>query len=56
MASIGRMLRPGGLLLSNNALVEAPSIGMRSIGYSTTMYSNREEDGDLIIWYQKEMK
>ena len=53
MASVARMLRPGGLLLSNNALVEAPSTGMHSIGYSKTLYSNRDEDGDLIISYQK---
>ncbi len=56
MASAAAMLRPGGLLLSNNALVEVPSSGMRSIGYSKTLYSNREEDGDVIIWYQKETK
>ena len=56
MASVGLMLRPGGLLLSNNALVEVPSAGMRSIGYSKTLYSDREEDGDLIIWYQKGTK
>jgi hypothetical protein len=53
MISVADMLRPGGLLLSNNALVEVPSTGMRSIGYSKILYSNREEDGDLIIWYQK---
>jgi hypothetical protein len=29
---------------------------MRSIGYSKTLYSNREEDGDLIIWYQKQIE
>ena len=56
MAGIARMLRPGGLLLSNNALVEVPSVGMQSIGYSRTLYSNRAEDGDLIIRYQKVMK
>ena len=53
MASAAAMLRPGGLLLSNNALVEVPSAGLRSIGYSKTLYSNREEDGDVVIWYQK---
>jgi hypothetical protein len=53
MASVAGMLRPRGLLLSNNALVEVPSSGMTSIGYSKTMYSNREEDGDVIVWYQK---
>ncbi len=56
MASVGLMLRAGGLLLSNNALVEVPSSGMRSIGYSKTLYSDREEDGDLIIWYQNGTK
>ena len=53
MVSVAGMLRPGGLLLSNNALVEVPSAGMRSIGYSKTMYSDRDEDGDVIVWYQK---
>ena len=53
MMSAANMLRPGGLLLSNNALVEVPAAGMRSVGYSKILYSNREEDGDLIIWYQK---
>jgi len=51
-----RMLRPGGVLLSNNALVEIPAVGFRSIGYSKGMYSSREEDGDLIVWYQKAPK
>ena len=55
MTSVAAMLRPGGLLLSNNALVEVPSAGMRSIGYSKTLYADRAEDGDLIIWYQKRM-
>jgi hypothetical protein len=51
--SVASMLKPGGILLSNNALVEVPAGGLRSIGYSRVLYSNREEDGDLIIWYQK---
>ena len=56
MVNLSEMLRPGGLVLSNNALVEVPSARMRSIGYTKTLYSNREEDGDLIIWYQKGVK
>ncbi|RPI49505.1 MAG: hypothetical protein EHM55_23595 [Acidobacteria bacterium] len=54
MASVSNMLKPGGVLLSNNALVEVPAIGLKSIGYSKTLYSNRDEDGDLVIWYQKQ--
>jgi len=52
MLSVANMLRPGGLLLSNNALVELPSIGLASIGYSRTLYSDRDEDGDLVVWYR----
>jgi hypothetical protein len=54
MVNMAGMLRPGGILLSNNALVEVPSAPMRSIGYLKTLYSNRDEDGDLVIWYQKD--
>ena len=50
------MLRSGGVLLSNNALVEVPSVGLRSVGYAKTLYSNREEDGDVMIWYQKALE
>lgn len=56
LVNIAGLLRPGGILLSNNALVEVPSAGMRSIGYSKTLYSTREEDGDVVISYQKAMK
>jgi len=46
------MLKPGGLLLSNNALLELPESGMRSIGYVTTEYSEARDDGDHIVFYQ----
>jgi hypothetical protein len=46
------MLKPGGLLLSNNALLELPSSGMRSVGYVTVEYSDARDDGDHVVWYQ----
>jgi len=52
MVNVANMLRPGGLLLSNNAVVELPTTGLNAIGYSRTQYSSREEDGDLVIWYE----
>jgi SAM-dependent methyltransferase len=54
LANIQRMLRPGGLLLSNNALLELPVLKMRSMGYNTVVYSDREADGDHIVWYQRQ--
>ena len=56
LANIERMLRPGGLLLSNNALLELPSSGMHSVGYETVVYSEKPNDGDHIVWYQRAEK
>lgn len=53
LANIERMLRPRGLLLSNNALLELPGSGMHSIGYETVVFSDRPGDGDHIVWYQR---
>jgi len=53
LANVGSMLRPGGFLLSNNALIELPSSRMRSVGYLTTSYSNRPDDGDHVVWYRR---
>ena len=53
LANVEKMLRPGGLLLSNNALLELPSSGIHSIGYETVVYSGKPSDGDHIVWYQR---
>jgi len=52
LTNVQAMLRPGGFLLSNNALLELPSSRVRSVGYSTVVYSDRRDDGDHIIWYR----
>ena len=53
LSNIEAMLKPGGFLLSNNALLELPFSGMRSVGYETVEYSNKPNDGDHIVWYQR---
>lgn len=52
MLNVERMLRPGGLMLSNNALLELPFFRVRSVGYHTTVYSERAADGDHLVWYR----
>jgi hypothetical protein len=47
------MLRDGGFLLSNNALLELPVSKMKSVSYLTVVYSDRLDDGDHIVWYQR---
>ncbi len=54
LSNVRAMLRPGGLLLSNNALLELPQSGMRSVGYVTTEYSDVRDDGDHVVWYRAE--
>lgn len=49
--NLEQMTKKGSLLLSNNALLELPTLHFHSIGYSTTVYSNRPSDGDHIVWY-----
>ncbi|HEX4945415.1 MAG TPA: class I SAM-dependent methyltransferase [Blastocatellia bacterium] len=53
LKNIERMLKPGGFLLSNNALLELPSSQVRAAGYLTAVYSDQEADGDHIVWYRR---
>ena len=53
LANVEAMLKPGGILLSNNALLELPTSRMRSRGYVTAEYSDRPDDGDHVVWYQR---
>ncbi|MGH9969836.1 MAG: hypothetical protein ACREBG_18865 [Pyrinomonadaceae bacterium] len=53
MLNVERMLQPGGFMLSNNALLELPFSRVRSVGYSTIVYSDRPNDGDHVVWYQR---
>jgi hypothetical protein len=53
LANIERMLRPGGFLLSNTVLLELPFSKIRSVGYQATAYSDRQADGDNILWYRR---
>jgi SAM-dependent methyltransferase len=54
LANIAEMLRPGGFLLSNQALLEIPSSKLNWTGYSKVTYSTSADlDGDFIVWYRR---
>ncbi len=53
LANIESLLRDGGFLLSNNALLELPVSRMKSVDYLTVVYSDRPDDGDHIVWYRR---
>jgi hypothetical protein len=53
MSNVDEMLRPGGFLLSNNALPEFPFLPLHAFGFETVVYSDRPNDGEHIVWYQR---
>jgi hypothetical protein len=53
-SSIASMLRPGGVLVTNNSVLEIPEVPLKSDGYLTVRFSDREGDGEHMVWYRKE--
>lgn len=54
LANIARMLRVGGFLLSNHALLEIPGSPLNWTGYKKVTYSSSSAlDGDFIVWYRR---
>jgi hypothetical protein len=53
MVNVEEMHRPGGFLLSNNALPEFPFLPLHAVGYLTVAYSDRINDGEHLVWYQR---
>lgn len=47
------MLRPGGVLLSNNALPEVAGVPMKPAGATSLAYSGDPDDGDRVLWYRR---
>jgi chemotaxis methyl-accepting protein methylase len=54
LANLASMLRPGGLLICNNSLLEIPEIPMRSASYVTVRFSGREGDGEHMVFYRRQ--
>jgi chemotaxis methyl-accepting protein methylase len=56
LANIARMLRPGGLFLSNDRIFELPGSLLASIGTSSVVYLKSSlggERGDDVAWYRR---
>ena len=47
------MLRPGGVLLTNDAVLEVPEVPLRSAGTLAVPFSDRPGDGERMVWYVK---
>ena len=53
LASVAAMLRPGGVLLTNDAVLEIPEVPLRSGGNLAVPFSERPGDGERMVWYVK---
>ena len=51
VASIAATLRPGGVLVTNDAVLEVPEVPMRSAGYVSVPFSARPGDGERMVFY-----
>jgi hypothetical protein len=54
LANIAAMLTPGGLLVTNTAVVELTAIPLRRLGALTIRFSDAPDDSDQIRWYRRE--
>jgi len=54
LQNIARMLQPGGVLLSNNALPDVTGVPIEAAGSTSVAYSADPDDGDRILWYRRE--
>ncbi len=56
LLNVAAMLRPGGLLVSNNSLPLGEGVPLAAAGYRTVVYSDRPDDGDHLVWYRLSRK
>ena len=55
LANVSKMLRPGGLLLSNDFLNPLPTIPLNLVGFTDVAYSPTSAgSGDRVFWYQRQ--
>jgi SAM-dependent methyltransferase len=52
LANIARMLRPGGLFLTNYAVAPAAPFDPAAF-LTTTVYFDRQQNGDTLFWYRR---
>lgn len=53
LANLARMTAVGGLLLSNNVVLELPGSALRSVGYRTVVFSDAPDDGEHVVFYRR---
>jgi hypothetical protein len=52
LVNVSKLLRPGGILLTNNPLFELPTVPMRTGGETEVRYVPGGSDG--VVWYRRE--
>jgi len=52
LQNVSTLLKPGGILLSNDALPEIPTVPVRRLGDTAVQYTDRL--GDSVMWYRRQ--
>lgn len=52
LQNVSTLLKPGGLLLTNDALPEIPQVPLRKLGETAVRYS--DQFGESVFWYRRE--
>jgi hypothetical protein len=53
LANVARMTAIGGLFLANNSVLELPGSTLRSVGYTTVVFSGAPDDGEHVVFYRR---
>jgi 2-polyprenyl-3-methyl-5-hydroxy-6-metoxy-1,4-benzoquinol methylase len=53
LANVAKMLRPGGLFLSNDLVFELPATPMNLLDFTDVVYTD-VGNGDRFVWYQRQ--
>ena len=53
LENIGAMVKPGGLLLTNDELPQGPGTSMRQAGMTVVRYNNDPGALEAVGWYRK---
>ena len=52
LQNVSMLLKPGGILLSNDEMPEIPGVPMRRVGETAVRYTDKLVDA--VVWYRRE--
>jgi 2-polyprenyl-3-methyl-5-hydroxy-6-metoxy-1,4-benzoquinol methylase len=54
LLNVTRMLKPGGVFLSNDPIAVLPVVPLNEVGVTEVQYSKLPNSRDEVVWYQRQ--